>query len=150
MKVIFLDFDGVIWTARASIAHREETSVLDGFDPVAIALVIKAAITTGAKIVISSTWRGHGKESILEDLENFCQDLEDFLHEDWRTASIKGAVRGQEVEEWLSRHPEVTQYACVDDDSDFLPNQTLIQTDTINGFSLQNYDKLTEVLRDQK
>ena len=43
--------------------------------------------------------------------------------------------RGVEVQEWLDRHPAVEQYAIIDDDSDFLPNQWLFKTSFNEGLT---------------
>jgi len=48
----------------------------------------------------------------------------DDAHEDWRTKeSCDDQIRGDEIDEWLSRHPEVSRFAIVDDVDDFLPKQ---------------------------
>src|SRR3546814_15668556 len=52
------------------------------------------------------------------------------FHEDWRTRfhgelpdRWRNRRRGGEIAEGLRRHPEVSVYAIVDDDSDMLPEQ---------------------------
>jgi hypothetical protein len=44
-------------------------------------------------------------------------------------------IRGDEVAEWLKRHPEVTTYVCIDDDADFHPQQNLVATDHRYGLT---------------
>ena len=43
--------------------------------------------------------------------------------------------RGVEVQEWLDRHPQVTHYAILDDEPDFLPGQWLFKTTFTDGIT---------------
>lgn len=125
MKVLFLDFDGVILTLRQALAQGTTWSRSTP-DPVATAAIARCG-NAGVKIVVSSSWRDH-EPSTKEKLEQ--GGLIDFLHDDWRTkdyASEPGGSRPTEIAEWLSRHPEVTAYRILDDDpwkwhSDQVPN----------------------------
>ena len=118
MKVIFLDFDGVItippkWHIR----------------PEKIKWIKKIVDETGAKIVVSSSWRmstvEKTKEIILDKpkrcpqnkmLHWFVDNLYDVTH------TYKG-LRGEEIKDWLNEHPEVENYVIIDDDDDMLDEQ---------------------------
>lgn len=153
MKVLFLDVDGVL-------NHR---GVFKPGNPQPIcqkawSLCRQVVEKTGAKIVLSSTWR-------LGD-ENACPYISklrsigvfDYAHEDWRTkdvwtddwnGSAEDMRRGTEIAEWLSRHPDVSVYAIVDDDSDMLLEQKprFVQTTFDSGLLPEHRDRLIELLR---
>src|SRR3546814_8945784 len=77
------------------------------------------------------------------------------FHEDWRTRfhgelpdRWRNRRRGGEIAEWLSRHPEVSVYAIVDDDSDMLPEQrhAFVQTRFEDGIAPDHVAKIVRVL----
>ena len=82
---------------------------------------------TGTKICISSTWKNHfgvkGYVSTPEKWEDalvklgFKEGTYVGITETYRT------LRGDEIKDWLDKHPEVEDYAILDDDSDMLPEQ---------------------------
>lgn len=105
---IFLDFDGCI---RVSVQGGWVTSDTFDFSPEHMRRVRACCLHTGAKIVISSDWRGPNElDTILGHIGSY---LGEFLHEDWMTP-IKG-WRWMEVAQWLRDHPEVTEYAILED-----------------------------------
>jgi hypothetical protein len=55
-------------------------------------------------------------------------------------------IRGDEVAAWLAAHPEVTSYACVDDDADFRPDQRLVKTDVRFGLTGLEANELRRTL----
>lgn len=138
MNIIFVDFDGVFNNDASFILH--ESLIHDDcmeFFLDTIEEIKKEEIDI--KIVISSTWR-KGKDfedfslRVIENTPKFAQKFLNLVHEDWRTGSDINGFRGNEVQEWLNRHPEVINFVCIDDDSDFLESQPLIQTITELGF----------------
>jgi hypothetical protein len=81
---------------------------------------------TDTKICISSTWKNHfgiKDKRIPEKWEDalvklgFKPGTYVGITETYRT------LRGDEIKDWLDAHPEVTDYAILDDDSDMLPEQ---------------------------
>ena len=138
MKVIFLDFDGVLnsqqWMDFLREEHHitvEDLGMLQRsemeLDPDKVKLINDFATETGAKIVISSSWR------ILHPLNELCEMLlaagisEENLPFDITPITVK-QHRGREIEFWLSSHPDCTHYVIFDDSSDFYPNQPLVKT----------------------
>ena len=112
MKIIFLDIDGVLNSARSCIAKGDmpkslDKSQLDFFDPIAIALIQKIC-AQGVQCVLSSTWRIN---------HNF-KDVGDFLGIPVIGATPVGARiktasgfelqlalgRGIEIEQWLNEN----------------------------------------------
>lgn len=123
MKVLFLDIDGV---CNSAAWVKQGNNPWHGTDPAAVALVRQIIKETGCKVVLSSTWRLYpeARAVVRRDVCRFIDCTIDMQ----RGGKWGIADRGYEVQEWLDRHPAVEQYAILDDNSDFLPNQWLFQT----------------------
>jgi hypothetical protein len=141
MKVLFLDIDGVLASMRTAVAfggwpHRLHHAM---FDPVAIGLVRAVCRGSGAKVVLSSAWR------ILHKHDDVGRAFELPIIDS--TPQLIGA-RGTEIADWLAKHPEVTAYAIVDDDSDMLPEQMprFVKTSAFDGLNWSAYLRLCELL----
>jgi hypothetical protein len=115
--VIFTDIDGVYNTPalRKLAKWSVEMDLIEAVSDI--------AEKRNAKVVVTSSWR--------YDVPYQTRDLNLPFHDDWRTIARADKVRGEEIKEWLGRHPEVTRYAIIDDWDDFLPAQMphLIHTD---------------------
>lgn len=165
MKVLFLDIDGVLCL---------RTSHYQYFDKVCCDRVKSILDKTGAKIVVSSTWRkNHTLQSLKElmargyELESLGLKLEvpiDFdkagsfdskviigmtpiLNVEYTESGIPYG-RGAEISAWLSEHPEVTRYVVIDDDRmDIAPHtDLLVQTDTQTGITDSDIQKVIYIL----
>lgn len=144
-KVIFLDIDGVIQSPRYCVS-TQQTGVMCAFEPAAMNFLRIILENTGAKIVISSTWRIGDYETSRNELKMiFCacgySEIAEAFHTDWRTENLN-AIRGTEIKEWLDRHKNIKEYLILDDDNDMLPEQKdrFVKTDPMNGFLLQHFD----------
>lgn len=106
-KALFLDVDGVLnseeWFSNPGRSNLD-------LDPAAVALVLDVLENTGALLVLSSTWR-------LVDLcvEALCKRGLPIAD---KTPRIDTNNRGEEIRAWLTVHPNVTQFAILDDDDD--------------------------------
>lgn len=136
MKVVFLDIDGVLNCHRTAIAfggipHTTARNGRAALDEVAIRLIGGIVRAAGAVIVLSSTWRKHS------DWQDYGPALDLPIID--RTPSLAG-FRGQEIDDWLSRHPEVESFAIVDDDRDMTPEQMtfFVHTSGFDGFTWAN------------
>ncbi len=110
MRVLFVDVDGVLVTARSQFAQRR----LRAPDREAVAMLVAIACAATARLVISSSWReGETRSSFRSRLDALGLP-EDLLHDDWATPVLRDA-RQLEIDDWLRRHPEVTHYAILDD-----------------------------------
>jgi hypothetical protein len=143
MKVLFLDVDGVL-NRQSLLTVVAETFALC---PIACARLKTLIARTGARIVLSSSWR------ISEPHVAFLHKhgVLDEAHEDWHTKELPGdPERGYEILEWLSRHPEVTRYAIVDDNDDILPGQRryFIRTSFEHGLLDKHVNRLAAILGD--
>lgn len=111
MKVLFLDIDGVVNCSTSNWQHRGFISI----DPYLALLVDRIIQATDCKVVLSSTWRLGDKTR--GEVRSQVVDFIDITPE-------LGTMRGEEIKLWLNKHPEVTRYAILDDDTDMLPEQT--------------------------
>ncbi len=142
-KVIFLDIDGVLCTRRSHLAYGKEGGIWYEWDTLAVEVIRKMA-KKGVIFVLSSTWR---KPPHVEDFWKQWTKYgleEHYLWErDWMTPIGQG-VRGEEIKDWLNRHPEVTDYKIVDDNNDMLEEQMshCIFTDAEDGMTSDNIKKL--------
>lgn len=122
MKVLFLDIDGVVNCVTTAQRHRG----VIGIDPYMALLVDRIIQATGCDVVLSSTWR-LWEESRKEVEKQVCKFIDVT-----KSMPLKGGSetkeRGREINEWLSRHPEVERYAILDDSTDFFPDQDLFKT----------------------
>lgn len=131
MKVLFLDIDGVCNSLE--YAQRNGMNLWNKTDPALNKLVQRIIKETGCKVVLSSTWRLYpdSRKAVRRDV---CSYIDCTI--DMQGGAKWGAVeRGHEVQEWLDRHPAVTQYAILDDNSDFLPDQWLFKTTFEKGLT---------------
>ena len=126
-KVIFLDIDGVI----NKVGTIERWEGCFGMDKKLISILHRLVKETKAKLVLSSTWR-HDPD--WRNTMKACGIKYKFLD---KTISLwtPNSIRGDEIKEWLDRHPEVKKYAIIDDDSDFYPEQKLFQTSYKTGLT---------------
>lgn len=144
MKIIFLDIDGVLCTLRAHIAQNGNR-LMKALDREAIGLLNRAAFGD-TRYVLSSTWRILHDQGFME-AHLAAHGWNGLFHQDWKTGRINGP-RGLEIAEWLGRHPEVSGYAIVDDDKDFLPDQLPrhVHTPNADGLTWQNFRDLNRIL----
>ena len=157
MKVIFLDFDGVIHTTRSMVGLKD-TIYYDakklgcGVDPVAVGLIHRVCKMTGAKVVISSSWRITNDLSEMQTM--FCDEF------GWSDEIIIDITpifndplperRGREIQEWINLNTVGDmhfQYVIIDDDSDMLETQLkrFVQVDGADGFLFRDFKKVMEL-----
>jgi hypothetical protein len=147
MKVIFLDIDGVICTDCKTFNPECLDNLKHILDKV-----------PDAVMVLSSCWR-HGfidwlnplhsiipRNEVIETMETWfvrggwTKDLSKRLIDS--TPTLGGDHRGSEISEWLKKHPDVSQFCILDDDSDMEPLMDhLVQTNGEVGLTLDDAEK---------
>lgn len=139
-KVLFLDIDGVL-NNSASLA--EGVHII----PEKCLLVRDVCWRTGAKIVISSTWRS---DRSLDELQRIFRlmGLGGLIVD--VTPWHKEGPRGDEIAHWLRDNTKTRQYAIIDDDADMLEKQMpyFVKTEFRVGISTFERDKLIDILVD--
>lgn len=147
MKVIFLDFDGVLNSAASFLLEeriRKENKIFDDLCPVNETLCRVCTSNfrhildevQDAKIVISSTWRE------LFDIPWLQEKLASYGIDKDRVIGVTPVVRpprmsmsverGQEIKAWLDQHPEITKFVIIDDNNIGKPFQQLGDLDGPN------------------
>ena len=143
MKIIFLDFDGVVVCLP----------LVDGKKPITggrvrdanrgpVAQLNRIIDATGAKVVVSSTWRKHHPiPHLLGTLARagfrgeIVSITPDFAFRDKQESGIwQPTPRGEEIRHWLAMHPAVTSYVVLDDcfDNGPIPPERWVNVD--NGW----------------
>jgi len=154
MKIIFLDIDGVVnpWDNVMSGSNRDDHGIL--FETSCINILDRIVKVTGAKIVVSSTWRVRGLEQILQMWADRnlpgevigITPVYDFYGE---FESESDGTRGYEIQTWLEEsNLIITEYLIIDDIKDFydyqLPN--FLHTDGNIGLQESDYQLGIDIL----
>jgi len=126
MKLVFLDIDGVLnshdFLYRAAVRNEQAQRRVERLgnehlqlDPEAVDRVNQILSATGAKVVVSSSWRhAHPIEDLREILAKagFIGDVIDYTPR-------YGKDRGHEIDEWLQSTGEGHDpFVILDDNSD--------------------------------
>jgi hypothetical protein len=123
MKVIFLDIDGVLNSDQTpnprKLPYVVDRKLLQRFKR-----ILK---NTGAKVVLSSTWRYDpaGVFSAKHHGISFIGVTPDMPHR----------PRRNEILAWLKKHPKVVRFAVIDDDDDDLDDLPLFQPSGTTGLT---------------
>lgn len=150
MKLIFLDIDGVLVTARTLKGRSGLRAVAD---PACVAALNYITDTTGAKIVISSSWRFCGLEEMRLILKhwNVTADVIGMTPDLTRKVlNVYSAVpRIREVCAWLhSEIDDVDAWIAIDDDSDFEGYEhRLVKTVFECGLTMSDAEKAIGMLK---
>lgn len=146
MKYIFLDFDGVMNTPAT--LHNGKIGALDHEFVARFNDVVRK---TGAKVVISSTWRLFKNIAevilaagfLIDEFEGMTPSLFDPANPE------KKFCRGDEIAKWMQESGvEIDRYAILDDDEDMLPEQQshFFKTETAHGLTQDIADRLIQYL----
>ncbi len=162
MKLVFLDFDGVL-NSRAYMIQRSEqgckAGVL-GIDPAAVTHLNRLVRAASAEVVVSSTWR-HNRDR---------EQLQGVLNEAGFVGSVRGrtprwlhktpggiyaaGTRGDEIQAWLDAAPDygvdVESFVIIDDDSDMAHLASrLVKTAFETGLTDADVDRALGVLTEE-
>lgn len=157
-KYLFLDIDGVLnhdeWFESDGYRKNRANWQISMFDPVCVERVNKILDVTGARLVVSSSWRsmtdledifaGVGLPTTFwrtphADMLNYKDDTDlysrDYDNPKW--------WRGSEIDYWLDRYDPGSNYVIIDDDCDMLPHQMeyFIQTCGDRFYTPKLYEK---------
>ena len=163
MKIVFLDFDGVLNTASYQQQLRERgLSTNDAFgprfDPNAVSVLGKILESVPeARVVVSSTWKDiHGLSGLrrmwrLRGLPGTVDAITPTLfHEDLLLADLdntgafalmEGACKGKEIAAWLTENKaRSAQYVIIDDADGFPEEQREHHVKTAQDVGLTDAD----------
>lgn len=168
MKVIFLDFDGVLnsscYAARLIKAGKptQDEKGRELFDPAVIKRFNRIVDQTEAKVVISSSWRYLGMKTMKDIWQErglhgqiigmtSLYAVDEFIIEhglEWLTNGIEvGSPRAVEIETWLQEHDCINNYVILDDmpmSAALQPH--FVQINPILGLLRAQAEKAVEIL----
>jgi len=160
MRILFLDIDGVLNTSHSSklpmitspdIYKYSPLMKLHQFDKDCVTCLNKIVKATGAKVVISSSWRlffpmedGYGYKVLLDYIKS--QGIEaDIIG---YTPEINKAPRGLEIQKWLEEHNDIQSFVILDDINDMMHlSSRLVQTAWKHGLiEKKHFEKAINIL----
>lgn len=153
MKIIFLDIDGVV--NRRDTKERAPSKVI-GVEQSLIVYIKEIVDATGAKLVLSSTWRKDWAFNLMDGKDWFYL-RDEFAKQDLHfldyTPSHKDSNRGREIKEWLeSTDYDITSYVIIDDeifDIRDLHKGHMVKTSFNDGITKRGVDMAIEILSKQ-
>lgn len=164
-KIVFLDCDGVVNSAdyfeRVKGTRPDPTNEDEMFagcvDPEAVKLLDEILERTGAKVVVSSTWRlcheGFGFITRALHWGSKNQGGPGLIHHRSfiDVTGSEGRVRGNQIDAWLKAHPGVKSFVILDDDSDMEPHMDkLVQTSWKHGLQREHVEQAVKMLGEKK
>jgi len=139
-KVVFLDVDGVL--------HPYHARPNQQFRPACMKRLKAIIDTTGAKIVLSTSWRRTARATAAVNLQLKRHDIPTAV--DKTRIRNNEYLRNEEVLHWIAQHPYVTHWVAIDD----LPMPQLgehyIQTSPDTGITESDMNKAIRVLTDPR
>lgn len=154
--ILFLDVDGVL-NSHAYIRRGGSLSCRsDGLDPDAVTQLQRIVDETQCSLILSSTWRlihplAHMRGRLIEKgMRHPCPlrgKTPDLSEQQTKGVIQIGARRGEEVKAWIEANRFKAPYVCLDDDSDFLEGQPLVQTTFETGLTAEHADRCIALLR---
>jgi hypothetical protein len=164
IKVVFLDLDGTLshWNEDEAKEFRQAAEDINyqwspenmrsiGYDiniqPEHVKRLNRLTDTTGAKLVISSSWR-LGDEAWFQNLRILLVDKGIRADVIGRTPQLTNKGRSQEIKQWVYCHPEVEHFVALDDDIDILNlNEYAVHIDNSKGLTDNDVDAAIRILQ---
>jgi hypothetical protein len=152
VRVIFLDFDGVLNadTDDGDSAAVDELWSAAWLDRAMVERLSDLAQRGGARVVISSSWRQRrSREELAEMLASLGFDGEviDITPRLPRPESGERTVREQEVKAWLDAHGGVESFVILDDDQEFgALSDHHVRTDSKVGLTARDVEHALAIL----
>lgn len=165
-KFIFLDIDGVLnaqqhqWALRSKGLQTSDNFGLL-FDPKAVAQLRRIVKHTGASIVLISSWKYLGFETMAQmwsqralpgqllDVTPVSASDEVLLSIDLEAEDFPNLCKGVEVDAWLRQHNQLdASYVIIDDDEVPLSIQVakFVQPNPIVGLSERDSERAISIL----
>lgn len=127
-KYLFLDIDGVLnhelWLHHAHVKNLPSPQFW--FDPVCVDRLNKILSETGARLVVSSSWRSDANLKEQFAIVGLPTEFDKTIGM-WQSRTLGYNMRGEEIDHYLKEHDidihTKHQYVILDDDTDFSPWQ---------------------------
>jgi len=148
MKIVFLDIDGVLNNLASLRFPRTRVKCSNhsysAAHPACVKAVNHVIASTGARIVVSSTWRGIGLKVLFE------------IFHAWGITGMTigttplfdyGFERGDEIANWLKNNPDVDSFVILDDGDDMgALKERLVQTNYEIGLTQKDAERAVKML----
>lgn len=157
MKIIFLDFDGVLnsdATRQKEPWRSEKIMFIRRLDPDHVAVLNEVIKQTGSKVVVSSTWRHfHSLADLAKILEQagFVGEVVGVTDKLW--GEIPGSLtgerfeRGHEIRAWLDENAGIDGFVVIDDSTDMATvTSHLVRTKTGLGLLAEHIPSILRAL----
>lgn len=152
MKIVFLDFDGVLNSERYV---RNSEGFGPAIDPSRMILLKQIIDATGAKIVLSTSWREHWSPNINE-----CDKMGILINDIFKQHGLEifsktpklCISRELEIKLWLDSHTNIENFVILDDMvlSDTHLNGHFIKTSNyINGLDQTDVQSAIAILNSE-
>ena len=149
LKVIFLDFDGVLNSAKYLLDCGKCGMAID---PTRMVLLRRTVDATGAKIVLSTSWRDYWEKDLAK-----CNSTGILINDIfskyglqiWDKTPELHARRETEIKSWLDAHPEVKNFVVLDDrllSADYLNGHFIKTSNYFDGLDETDVQKAIEIL----
>ena len=155
LRILFLDFDGVVNTPIWNEEERCFTSNMPHHNAVnnknAVALISRFCKQFGFKIVVTSDWRlnDNWRQCLLNGGLDSAVEILDRTDDLWSPRETH--CRSSEIQKWLNEH-EVECFIIVDDDEYFIHpihKINLVLTNPDEGFSEWDFSQCVDIFERQ-
>lgn len=136
MKVIFLDFDGVLNSDEYFERTKDDKINRSEFDVNSLKILREIISLTDAKIVVTSTWKVLRR---FDKVKEYLKSQGILVYDTTRKIDFK---RGEEIRDYLSSHKDISEFVIVDDEvfPDFNElTKYLVKTDFYSGGLKEEY-----------
>ncbi len=149
MKVIFLDFDGVLNYEKYVRLHSGFGLIID---PERMVLLKEITDKTGAKVVLSTSWREHWSNDTTK-----CDEIGSQINEIFSQYGIgiigktteERLPREEQIKKWLYEHGETENFVVIDDlilEDEFLLNHFVKTYNGRKGLQEENVKQALDIL----
>ena len=152
VKIIFLDFDGVLNTAEfldklepvPYATHLGAKLLSRELDPVRVQCINDIVELTGAKVVVTSAWRVGSTLQWLEQVLRHAGFVGEVVG---KTQRFYGRPRSEEIQDWLEfREQEIESFVILDDDVSANIEGHFIETSFHEGLTKAHVPQAIEIL----
>ena len=147
MKVIFLDFDGVLNSDRYMRTCGESGMIID---PSRMELLKILVEKTGAKIVLSTSWREHWEKDGGDEIGDLINSLfAKYRLEIFDKTPHINTWREEQIAAWLDAHTDTENFVVLDDmflAADFLAGHFIRTSNLRQGFDENDLKVAIEIL----
>lgn len=150
--IIFLDIDGVLNDREFRLKGLKERNYSVLIDPNRVVLLKEIIDSTGAKIILSSSWNKFWDYNPVDCAGKQINEALSAhgLRVEGKTPWIRDSTRNEEIEAWLREHSGVSSYVILDDNEHAWSKKLRshwVKTDSDTGLNAETVATAIAVLR---